>query len=790
MARDEKLIRYIGVDFGTSTSAVFHKDYHEDGRPLRKDDASPVKFDINKTTVPTLVLEDPEGRTYFGWEAERRARSKPKLQEYLRSEFKMVLVAEDPGEVERAKELAGKFFEHLYKTYREQATAGHGVEVEERTFVSYPAKWPAAAREATIEAAKEAGFMNVEGVEEPSAAMSYFLNVRTSAVEDAMEELRLREVLVEGEPVTTLLIDMGAGTTDFVLYRYTPGKGDYEFLPPVWPPVGREGFGGREVDELLWTRILDPVVRAGTESLGLPYEAFAGRFERTARPWKEEEVSPVLRDGGRVEALPADFSLMVGTGPELRLDRERFEEEIADYLEHFPRLLRELVEHAVEEGSIESGEDVDLVVLTGGHSQWYFVKEMLAAAESPLGKVRSEPYRGVRGPHPQETVARGLAMGGMFGRAPQVETVSVKETNKAGANLEPGRESQSSEITQKWITETGDDITALDFTPDSSTLVLGTHEGIELRDSYTGVLQGKLLEPMGRMEKFFGGGKVWDVSVDPDGSTLASAEMNTTSLWDLQTGKIIKKYEGSSNEPFCSVDFSSDGRSLANVGKNFFLFDPPSVRVTIWDTHTDQALANLEHGQAYRDPGIENGPGRVSRVIFSPDGQLLVCLTDPPWKLAMWNPHKSEMLWDLGRRKTFVWCASFSPDGSLLAIGGSGGHYVDVLDSYTGKRVRTLGKGQPGGANHNGEVSSVAFHPDGNLLASYGDNYSVIKIWNPHTGDLLQSLTVEVDAYISWDFNQTTLITEPPRGVSFSPNGQLLVLCYRQNIWAWEIGKG
>lgn len=126
-------------------------------------------------------------------------------------------------------------------------------------------------------------------------------------------------------------------------------------------------------------------------------------------------MSSTLRDDGQVEHLPADFSWMAEVGSELNLDRRRFEQELDDYLAAFPRLLNELIEHAVSERSVENGGDVDLVILTGGHSQWYFVKEALVGTNSPLNKIQEEPYRVVRGPHPQETVARGLAMAGTLG---------------------------------------------------------------------------------------------------------------------------------------------------------------------------------------------------------------------------------------------------------------------------------------------------------------------------------------------------------------------------------------
>jgi hypothetical protein len=80
-----------------------------------------------------------------------------------------------------------------------------------------------------------------------------------------------------------------------------------------------------------------------------------------------------------------------------------------------------------EKNGVESpAEQIDLVVLTGGHSQWYFVKEILCGNWMPglegepdsgsgvnLTKIKQEPFRIVTTPRPQETVARGLAMSGV-----------------------------------------------------------------------------------------------------------------------------------------------------------------------------------------------------------------------------------------------------------------------------------------------------------------------------------------------------------------------------------------
>ncbi len=414
MTSTEKIIRYIGIDFGTSTSAIFFKDNYENGEQLVKGDAEPVTFG-RSATVSTLVLIDESGNHYFGEEAESKAEDDPGL---LRSEFKMDLVKEEPGLVSQAEELTKVFLGYLYEKYRQQPTVQNVIIQEERPFISYPAKWPAPVRKMTIEAAKNAGFKNAKGMIEPEAAMRYFSAIRTSEY----EELERRDAITNGQPLSVLLIDMGAGTTDLVLYRYTPGGGEQSVLDS-WPPfdVAEKGgnLSGREIDELLFSRVIEPELPEGwLDELG---EEWIATFKSNLKKWKETVVSPTLRGGGRVDRLPADINRQLRRDryepPTIGLDQKRFEDLFEDYLQSFAVLVDGLVEQAKGSGHIEGGEGIDLVVLTGGHSQWYWAKELLAGNLSQFGslalrKIREEPIRILQGPNPQETVARGMAISG------------------------------------------------------------------------------------------------------------------------------------------------------------------------------------------------------------------------------------------------------------------------------------------------------------------------------------------------------------------------------------------
>jgi len=395
--------RLIGIDFGTSTSVIKVKTYDDRGTPIGQElSTHSVTFNNGASMVPTVVRE-LNGKFAFGYDAETPQRN----AEVYRC-FKIGLQSADEAEAQQSKDLVRKYFEYMYKVYEHQRNSGFfgNIEDSDTTIVSYPVKWDSSIREFMISAAEDAGFVNVSGMDEAEAAIQ-------AVTVQCRDILNRSGFLMEGQASNIMLIDMGAGTTDVVICRYTPGSKNTNEILTTWPRGGSVFFGGQEMDSVFKQFIVSRFPEDVREQVNKRISV------DSMKAWKEKTVSPALKNHESVrECSEADTVAywMDINYDDFSLDRDSFEDLFSDYIGQFVRL----VSDAVMDSGLTS-DQIDLVVLTGGHSGWYFIEEILNGTNTKFGdlnlvKVKREHDRILSVALPQETVALGLVYSKIAGK--------------------------------------------------------------------------------------------------------------------------------------------------------------------------------------------------------------------------------------------------------------------------------------------------------------------------------------------------------------------------------------
>ena len=405
-----------GIDFGTSTTVVKVKNYGEGTNPK---DCLPLTFNGN-TYLPSLIFEDKNGQLYFGYDAEEQVRSSS--EGVLYQNFKMDLIG-DSVQQANAKRLITEFFKYIYSEFI-QSRQRLNIHPTVKTYVSYPAKWTGETRSLMKQCAIDAGFgtaNNVFGETEPTAAIF-------AAIAANLEQLQNTHVIIRNRPVNVMMLDSGAGTSDIVIFKFkldannTPVVGEKGQLI-TFPTVDSVYLcGGREIDELLAYYLTEYVKKASKNNQ--VDDGIIKAINDCVKNWKEKTLSPELKNRKTVGlhgSLSPIINMLKQHGilndiPFDNIDRRQFELLTQSHWKQLRSLIVDSIKAATNKlHNFNGAEDIDLVILTGGHSQWYGVADFISgksfAGLEPVNfsKIKQQPQRLLQEKHPQETVANGLA---------------------------------------------------------------------------------------------------------------------------------------------------------------------------------------------------------------------------------------------------------------------------------------------------------------------------------------------------------------------------------------------
>ncbi len=185
--------------------------------------------------------------------------------------------------------------------------------------------------------------------------------------------------------------------------------------------------------------------------------------------------------------------------------------------------------------------------------------------------------------------------------------------------------------------------------------------------------------------------RMWNLSVSPDGASLAScSEDRTIKVWDTASGAL--RHDLRPGDVCHDVSFSPDGRLLA-VGC-------ADNKVHVWHVADGTVSAVLA--------GHDD---RVDAIAWSPDGSLLATGGIDDF-LFVWDVQARAPVGRIVTHQRPITTIAFSPDGKTLASGGSQGT-VKLWDVASREEILVLN-------GHGTTISKVGFAEGGDLLYSLG----------------------------------------------------------------------
>ena len=376
---------------------------------------------------------------------------------------------------------------------------------------------------------------------------------------------------------------------------------------------------------------------------------------------------------------------------------------------------------------------------------------------------------------------------------------------------------------------------ALAFSPDSNTIVTGSHDGtIHLWDKTNGEHKRTLLGhsdmvtavvyspnrdifvsasldgtirlwgAVGKLPKriFTGHTRNFDLlTYSPNGKTLASRNSTTSDIlvWDAETFQHKLKLMVNTNdeqgpqvverrnrmekneEMITSLTYSPDGATLVTGGMN--------NTIRFWDMENGKLKRTLDAKNDEEQPLDQNNrvryPHTITSLAYSLDGKTLVSGRGNG-RIQFWDLESRQHLQTLAEHRLPVIYLRYSSDSSMLISGTYSGRYADDVGRYSNISIWDIRKQQlfktiNVGKIINGviqkpyDINFISFSPDTKIVAGASGN-KMIYLWNTETGILQQAF-----------FGHAGEVTS----VAYSPDGSTLASTGDDNIIRlWDAGTG
>ncbi len=305
------------------------------------------------------------------------------------------------------------------------------------------------------------------------------------------------------------------------------------------------------------------------------------------------------------------------------------------------------------------------------------------------------------------------------------------------------------------------------------------------------------LEVLAQQLRLRGGSQSsFSVALAPDGKTLAVTNANVIQLYEVETGKELRKIEGPPTG-LATMLFAPDGRTLAARGGDGALI--------IWETDTGKQRHQIK---APPRPEIRQVAVDALRVggdtlgmAFTPDGKTLAAVTVEYKEQAVLNSVK---FWDVATGKeageikvpegVSVPALAFAPGGKVLAYAAFNPAEFRLKEQAVPVHLRELDTGKELRQIKVPDlVQALVFSPDGKALAVRGRGQR-ISLWETEAGKELYQIGDADPAQprAGGVIVATRALSFAPeaRHLAFAPDGKRIATAAGGTVRFWDAATG
>jgi WD40 repeat protein len=196
------------------------------------------------------------------------------------------------------------------------------------------------------------------------------------------------------------------------------------------------------------------------------------------------------------------------------------------------------------------------------------------------------------------------------------------------------------------------------------------------------------------------------VAYSPDSTQLlTTGDNNTATLWDIETGQVVKKLEY--NDPLWRAAFQPGGDLIAMTSDD--------GNVILWNPVLDEV------------DYLKVSEGRVVDLLFTKDGKQILVSGDNS-HITLWDIETKSLIRTFKGHTSYVVALDLNPDGTRF-ISGSNDNTARIWDLATGETLMVLQMPADDQLSDERGVFGVQFLPDNQRVIT-GDLGGFLYLWD------------------------------------------------------------